>query len=61
MQGGRVRRVPSVAEVWIGQAVRSWLIRAWAQSRARVWRSVGEGGEGTGLASRMRRLPRSKV
>ena len=35
--GGRVMRTPSDEEV-IGHVVRSWLMRAWAQSRAVAWR-----------------------
>lgn len=45
----------------MGQVVSSWLISAWAQSRAVAARRV-EGGEGgRGVGSRQRRLPRSKV
>lgn len=62
MGGGRVRYVEDVVvELWIGQVVRSWFIRDWAQVRARVARSLGEGFGGRGLGSMRRRLPRSKV
>lgn len=45
----------------MGQVVRSWLMRDWAQSRAVVARRA-EGGEGgSGVGSWQRRLPRSKV
>ena len=50
-----------VGEVRMGQVVRSWFIRDWAQVRARVERSLGEGEGGRGLGSVRRRLPRSKV
>ena len=59
--GGRVSSTPSVGCEVIGHVVRSWLISAWAQSRAAeaICASVGEGGNG--FASEQRRLPRSKV
>ena len=50
-----------VGELWMGQVVRSWFIRDWAQVRARVARSLGVGLGGRGLESVRRRLPRSKV
>src|SRR2546423_15626158 len=66
---GRVKNTPSGVE-WIGQVVRSWLIRTWAPSRAMAWRArfvvvlrlvrrvdVGE----RGLGSWARRCARSKV
>ena len=59
--GGRVMKTPSLDFDFMGQVVRSWLMRAWAQSRAVAasWASVGD--DGRGLASLQRRLPRSKV
>lgn len=54
-------RTPESTDERMGHVVRSWLIRAWAQSRTAVemWAAVGLGG--SGLASFIRRLPRSKV
>lgn len=45
----------------MGQVVRSWLMRDWAQSRAVEARRVSGGLGGRGLGSWQRRLPRSKV
>lgn len=45
----------------IGQVVRSWLMRDWAQSRAVEARRVSGGLAGRGVGSWQRRLPRSKV
>ena len=59
--GGNVRRTPSVGCDVIGHVVRSWLIRAWAQSRAVDESCVSEGFEGRGFASSHNRLPRSNV
>lgn len=61
MGGGRVMRTPAERDEVMGHVVRSWLMSAWAQSRAAAWICSGVGGDGRGLASWMRRLPRSKV
>lgn len=53
-------RTPEGVEV-MGQVVRSWFMRDWAQSRAVEVRCVWVGVEGRGLLSLRRRLPRSKV
>jgi hypothetical protein len=45
----------------MGQVVRSWFMRDWAQSRAVAVRMSFAGEGGRGLGSVQRRLPRSKV
>ncbi len=65
---GRVRERPSGVE-WMGQVERSWLMRVWAPSRARVWRVLLVDVwferrvvvEGRGFGSWARRWERSNV
>lgn len=59
--GGSVSRTPSVGVLIMAQVVRSWFIRACAQSRAVEEMSLGVGWGGSGLGSWRRRRPRSKV
>lgn len=59
--GGNVISTPSMGCEVMGQVVRSWLIRAWAQPRAALEMSAAVGAWGSGLASLQRRLPRSNV
>lgn len=59
--GGRVRRTPEAGVEVMGQVVRSWLMRDWAQSRAVAARRAEGGWGGRGVESWQRRLPRSKV
>ncbi len=62
MGGGRVMCTPPVdGDEVMGQVVRSWLMRDWAQSRAVVARRASGGLGGRGEGSWQRRLPRSKV
>jgi len=59
--GGRVMERPLCWWDFMGQVVRSWFMRDWAQSRAVVVRRSLVGVGGRGLVSLQRRLPRSKV
>ena len=61
MHGGRVIITPVSGEDVMGQVVRSWLMSAWAVSRAVDLRRSSEGDDGRGLSSLQRRLPRSNV
>ena len=58
---GRVSSTPSIGCDLMGHAVRSWLMRACAQSREMAAMSAEEGDGGTGLESLQSRLPRSNV